>query len=123
MELWNEYVDLLKPAGDLISKTWAPQSDKAKAELCRQLAMNLSQGYFLLCQSDANHPEWSPFENSVFLLQPNPDAVYYYAPVSGQGTYRIVGEDYSNPRWKEAFISPPSANGTVVQLAETDREG
>jgi methylmalonyl-CoA/ethylmalonyl-CoA epimerase len=37
--------------------------------------------------------------------------------------YRIVGEDYNNPRWKEAFISPPSANGTVVQLAETDREG
>jgi methylmalonyl-CoA/ethylmalonyl-CoA epimerase len=35
--------------------------------------------------------------------------------------YRIVGEDFSNPRWKEAFISPPSANGTVVQLAETDR--
>ncbi len=36
--------------------------------------------------------------------------------------YRVVGENYSNPRWKEAFISPLSANGTVVQLAESDRD-
>jgi len=32
---------------------------------------------------------------------------------------RII--DYANPHWKEAFISPLSANGTVVQLAESDR--
>ncbi len=35
--------------------------------------------------------------------------------------YRVVGEDYGNPHWKEAFISPLSANGTVVQLAESDQ--
>ena len=35
--------------------------------------------------------------------------------------YRVVGENYHNPHWKEAFISPLSANGTVVQLAESDR--
>jgi hypothetical protein len=97
LELWNRYVDLLKPAGELIAGTWAPGNPQVQAELCRQLAMNLSQGYFLHCQSDANHPDWAPFENSVFLLQPNPDAVYYYAPVSGDGTYRIVGERGNAP--------------------------
>ena len=35
---------------------------------------------------------------------------------------RIVGEDFANPSWKEAFISPKSANGTIVQLAESDRD-
>lgn len=35
--------------------------------------------------------------------------------------YRVVGEDYSNPSWREAFISPVSAHGTIVQLAESDR--
>ncbi|MBI5877092.1 MAG: VOC family protein [Chloroflexi bacterium] len=35
--------------------------------------------------------------------------------------YRVVGEDYSNPGWREAFISPVSAHGTIVQLAESDR--
>ena len=34
--------------------------------------------------------------------------------------YRIVGENYKNPHWKEAFISPLHAHGTIVQLAESD---
>lgn len=92
MKLWNEYVDLLRPAGELIAKTWAPDSSQLQADLCRQLAMNLSQGYFLYCQATTAHPDFAPFENSVFLLQPNPDAVYHYAPVAGDGVYRVVGQ-------------------------------
>jgi methylmalonyl-CoA/ethylmalonyl-CoA epimerase len=33
---------------------------------------------------------------------------------------RIVDENYDRPEWREAFISPRSANGTIVQLAQTD---
>lgn len=89
---WSEYVDLLKPAGELIAKSWAPESPQVRADLYKQLAMNIAQGYFLYFQSDAAHPDWAPFENSVFMLQPNPDAVYYCAPVSGNGIYRVIGE-------------------------------
>jgi methylmalonyl-CoA/ethylmalonyl-CoA epimerase len=32
---------------------------------------------------------------------------------------RIVDEDYSDPHWQEAFISPRSAFGTIVQLAQS----
>ena len=32
----------------------------------------------------------------------------------------IVDEDYERPEWREASISPRSANGTIVQLAQTD---
>jgi methylmalonyl-CoA epimerase len=32
---------------------------------------------------------------------------------------RVVDEDYREPRWQEAFISPRSAFGTIVQLAQT----
>jgi len=32
---------------------------------------------------------------------------------------RVVDEDYRDPRWQEAFISPRSAFGTIVQLAQT----
>lgn len=40
---------------------------------------------------------------------------------------RVVDEDYRDARWQEAYISPRSAFGTIVQLAqtslsETDRE-
>ncbi len=32
---------------------------------------------------------------------------------------RVVDESYENPGWFEAFISPRSAHGTIVQLAQT----
>jgi methylmalonyl-CoA/ethylmalonyl-CoA epimerase len=32
---------------------------------------------------------------------------------------RVVDEDYREPRWQEAFISPRSAFGTIIQLAQT----
>ena len=35
---------------------------------------------------------------------------------------RVVDEDYSQPSWQEAFISPKSANGTIIQLAQTDKD-
>jgi len=35
---------------------------------------------------------------------------------------RVVDEDYSQPSWREAFISPRSANGTIIQLAQTDQD-
>lgn len=92
MRSWAEYADLLKPAASLLDKTHAPDSVQLEAKLYQQLAMNLAQGYFLFFQSTPDHPEFSPFENSVFLAQPNPDAVYYYAPVDGAGVYRVIGE-------------------------------
>lgn len=92
MRDWSYYVDLMKAAEGLLANTRQPESAELKAQLWRQFAMNLSQGYFLLFQSTPDHPEFAPFENSVFLAQPNPDAVYYYAPVDGRGTYRVIGE-------------------------------
>jgi hypothetical protein len=89
---WSEYVDLLRPAGDLNALTFAPDDDQLRAELYRQLVMNVALGYFMYFQSDAVHPDWTPFLNSVFTLQPNPDDTYYHAYVDPRGTYRIVGE-------------------------------
>lgn len=89
---WGEHLDRLKVADELMKLTWAPQDERLRAELYRQLLMNLSLGYFLYFQADADHPDWTPFLNSVFLLQPNPDDTYFYAPVRGDGVYRIAGE-------------------------------
>ena len=33
---------------------------------------------------------------------------------------RVVDEDYRDPRWQEAFISPRSAFGIIIQLAQTN---
>jgi Protein of unknown function (DUF1214) len=89
---WNDYIDLLRVCDDLMARTWEPGSDQLRGELYRQLLMNLSLGYFMYFQTDADHPEWMPFLNSVFLLQPNPDDVYYLAHIDAANTYRISGE-------------------------------
>ncbi|MFO1466058.1 MAG: hypothetical protein U1F35_06415 [Steroidobacteraceae bacterium] len=88
---WSEYVELLKPAGQLRDLLLDPASEQLRADLYRQLLMNVSLGYFLYFQSSPEHPDWAPFLNSVFLLQPNPDDTYLLAPVSGDGIYRISG--------------------------------
>jgi methylmalonyl-CoA/ethylmalonyl-CoA epimerase len=35
---------------------------------------------------------------------------------------RVVDEDYRDSRWQEAFISPRSAFGTIIQLAQTNMQ-
>lgn len=92
MQGWDEYVELLKGHESILMQAVAPIDEQLRADLFRQFAMNLSQGYFLLFQADPRFPEFVPFENSAFLLQPNPDAIYYYARVDGTGTYRVTGE-------------------------------
>lgn len=91
LQPWADYVDLLKAASEVELQLWAPDDEQLRAELYRQFAMNLSQGYFLYFQADPDYPDWAPFENSVFLAQPNPDAVYHFSAVSGDGTYRVSG--------------------------------
>lgn len=94
---WKQYVDLLHSAEELVELIPGPKSEQIRADLYRQFATTMSQGYFLYFQSDPMHPEWSPMWNSVFLTQPNPDDVYYYAPVQDTGVYRVVGERGTSP--------------------------
>lgn len=91
MRDWNELVELLKGHEAILHQGAAPVDEQLRADLLRQFAMNLSQGYFLHFVADPDYPEFVPFENSAFLLQPNPDAVYHYARVDGRGTYRVTG--------------------------------
>jgi len=89
---WSEYVDLLKPAEKLLKKLWRPDDIEYRADYYRQMVMNISYAYFQYFQSNETHPELMPLWNSVYLLQPNPDDVYYYAPIDGKHTYRVLGD-------------------------------
>jgi len=37
--------------------------------------------------------------------------------------YRVVGESYKNPEWREIFVHPKSGHGVLIQLAETLSDG
>ncbi len=89
---WEDYLELMRPAQRLIEESWAPHDEQVRADLYRQLLMDLALGYFVYFQADTDHPEFAPFLNSMFLLQPNPDDTYYYAPIDGKGAYRLSGE-------------------------------
>ncbi|MBB5410264.1 hypothetical protein HDG34_004217 [Paraburkholderia sp. HC6.4b] len=92
LKSWRDYLSQLATADSLLELTETPSDPQTRAELYRQFQMNLSLAYFIYFQSDPFHPDWLPFLNSVFMLQPNPDDTYFVAPLRGDLRYRIVGE-------------------------------
>ncbi|MBW8783209.1 MAG: DUF1214 domain-containing protein [Novosphingobium sp.] len=83
--------DLDKAAGE-IAQTWRPDDPAYRADVYRQIMMQLSYGYFAFFHADAAHPDWAPLWNPVFTLQPNPDDIYLYCPISSDYRYRISGK-------------------------------
>ncbi|MGF6654793.1 hypothetical protein OKW34_005382 [Paraburkholderia youngii] len=92
LKAWSDYLSQLANAESLLELTETPHDPQTRAELYRQFQMNLSLAYFIYFQSDPLHPDWLPFLNSVFMLQPNPDDTYFVAPLRGDLRYRLVGE-------------------------------
>lgn len=81
---------LEKAVGE-IANTWRPDDPAYRADVYRQIMMQLSYGYFAFFHADAAHPDWAPLWNPVYTLQPNPDDIYYYCPISSDYRYRISG--------------------------------
>lgn len=89
---WNEYVEGLKSADSILQKTWRPEDIAYRADVYRQIMMNLSLSYLSYFGSDPYHPDWTPLWNSVFTLQPNPDDVYLVSFVRSDSRYRVFGD-------------------------------
>jgi hypothetical protein len=85
------YLGDLDQAVARLSNTWKPDDPAYRADLYRQIMMNLSYAYFLYFFADPEHPDWAPFENPVFADQPNPDTLYVIAPIRGDLSYRVAG--------------------------------
>ena len=86
-----DYLGGLDLAVKELSKTWKPDDPRYRADIYRQIMMNLSYSYFAYFHADAEHPDWAPLWNPVYLQQPNPDTIYLYAPMRGDLTYRVSG--------------------------------
>ena len=81
----------LEKAVDQIANTWKPGDPAYRADIYRQIMMNLSYSYFAYFHADAEHPDWAPLWNPVYTMQPNPDDIYLYSPIRGDLSYRISG--------------------------------
>ncbi|TGD75721.1 DUF1214 domain-containing protein [Mangrovimicrobium sediminis] len=86
-----DYLEDLQLAVDEIANTWRPDDPAYRADVYRQIMMQFSYGYFAFFHADPAHPDWAPLWNPVYTLQPNPDDIYLYAPVSSDHRYRVSG--------------------------------
>lgn len=88
-------LDHLGPLEDAVAeldRTWRPDDPAYRADLYRQVMMNLSYAYFAYFHADAEHPDWAPLWNPVYTCQPNPDDIYLYSPIRGDLSYRVSGD-------------------------------
>ena len=88
----RSYLDIIAGSEQLESRLWTPEDDCQKAELHRQIFMNLVQGYLQLLGGEPDTPDFTPIYNNHLLLQPNPDDTYVHTPVNGKGVYRLSGD-------------------------------
>ena len=86
-----DYLKPLEEAVAQIADTWRPEDPEYRADVYRQIMMQLSYSYFAFMHADPEHPDWAPLWNPVFSLQPNPDDIYLYCPISSDHSYRISG--------------------------------
>jgi hypothetical protein len=86
-----QYLGGLEDAVGQLANTWRPNDAEYRADVYRQIMMNLSYAYFVYFHADAEHPDWAPLWNPVYLMQPNPDDIYLYSPIKGDLKYRVKG--------------------------------
>lgn len=86
-----EYLADLEGAVDELENTWRPADPEYRADVYRQTMASLSYSYFAYFHATPEHPDWAPLWNPVYTLQPNPDDIYLYSPISGKYRYRISG--------------------------------
>jgi len=95
MELHTKITHHLRHLEDAVAElanTWRPNDPNYRADVFRQTMCSLSYSYFAYFHATPEHPDWAPLWNPVFTLQPNPDDIYLYSPLSGDLQYRVSGK-------------------------------
>ncbi|MBW2423190.1 MAG: DUF1214 domain-containing protein [Deltaproteobacteria bacterium] len=90
---WEETLSRLQPvAKRLAEKLRDPEDEQARQELYKMMMSAVVGGYVGLVYNDPDYPEWVPMlSNALNFAAPVPDFVYTYAPIRGEGTYRVAG--------------------------------
>lgn len=86
-----DYLGDLENAVAEIANTWRPDDPEYRADVYRQIMMQMSYGYFAFFHATPEHPDWAPLWNPVYTLQPNPDDIYLQSPISPAYSYRVSG--------------------------------
>jgi hypothetical protein len=90
---WNDLLARWAPVADrLVAKLRDPSDAYDRQELYQMMLAALAGGHVGLVSNDPDYPEFVPMlSSSLNFAAPVPDFVYTYAPIRGEGTYRIAG--------------------------------
>ena len=90
---WSDFLALLEPvAKRLIDRIRTPDDPLVRQEMYRMMMSAITGGYVGLVYNDPDYPEWVPMLSSALnFAAPVPDFTYTYAPIRGEGVYRIAG--------------------------------
>ena len=111
-----DHLGNLDLAVDELANTWRPDDPRYRADVYRQIMMNLAYGYFVYFNADAEHPDWSPLYNHVFADQPNPDDLYLFSPIRDDLTYRVSGDRGTVS--KLIFVTQRGIPGTGSEMSD-----
>ncbi len=91
---WNDLLARWAPVADrLVAKLRDPKDEYDRQELYQMMLAALAGGHVGLVSNDPDYPEFVPMLSSALnFAAPVPDFVYTYAPIRGEGTYRIAGQ-------------------------------
>jgi len=92
-EAWRAFTEALPPIGDRLLAEMPDSDDpQLRAEFQRFMTAQLSAYYIGRLYADPNYPDFWPFVQQAFnTFAPNPDAIYYIAPIDGRGVHRVSG--------------------------------
>lgn len=90
---WPQILERLEPVADrLLARTRDPEDPIVRQELSQMMMAALTGGYLGLVYADPDYPEFVPMLGSALnFAAPVPDFTYTYAPIHGEGRYRISG--------------------------------
>jgi len=108
---WRAITEPLLTLGDRIAPLAGDvDSPQLRYEMYQFIYSQIAQGYIGSNYADPEHPDFWPYLNNVFnSIDPNPDDMYYLAPVDGGGTYRISGY-----RGKVKILDVSISGGTLI---------
>jgi hypothetical protein len=91
-EVWGQFCDMIRQAGDVIRRPTAPGSNLERAEGYRYLTRLTQMAFRRFVEyGDPRLPYFLPNEPFEKLGIDNPDNVYLWATISGNHRYRISG--------------------------------
>ncbi|MDY0070347.1 MAG: DUF1214 domain-containing protein [Porticoccaceae bacterium] len=88
---WESYLATLSEARAVLADIEGSQDETRRQEVYLLLAKSFSGGMFS-AMSDPDYPDFVPSVNTVLnTVGVNPDFIYGYTKINGEGTYRLSG--------------------------------